>query len=106
MRKYVNLVDLVKSFQTSIYLKNRRGYSREGASLNFLEMIHFIYSFASLLVKQSAQVEAPGTRSSGSDVLLRRREWPVNLLDKPGEAETSCSSSSASQRMQASDFFT
>ena len=28
VQKYVNLVDLVKSFPTSIYLQNRRRYSR------------------------------------------------------------------------------
>ena len=50
MQKHVNIVDLVKSFRmsTSIYLKNRRRYSREQATKS-LEVFQFIYSFASLL---------------------------------------------------------
>ena len=55
MQKYVNLVDLVKSFPTSIYLKNRRRYSRERASQSSEEnSIH--YSFASSGLVRGASV--------------------------------------------------
>ena len=48
MQKQVNLVDLVKSFPTSIYLQNRRRYSRERAPRSLGEN-SIQYSFASLV---------------------------------------------------------
>ena len=55
-RKYVNVVDLINSILTSsfylhlfaTYLQNRRRYNRERAS-QCLEIIQFIYSFATLI---------------------------------------------------------
>jgi len=44
VQKYVSVVDLVKIFPLSIYLKNRRRYSRERASQS-LAVIQFIHSF-------------------------------------------------------------
>ena len=51
MHKYVNLVDLVMSFQTSIYLLLAKiGVDTAVKEpLTSLEVIEFIYSFASLV---------------------------------------------------------
>ena len=58
VHKYVNLVDLVTSFPTSIHCKRRRRYSRERGSQS-LEVIQFIFSFASL-TRMGARILLPG----------------------------------------------
>ena len=69
MQKYVNLVDVVKSFPTSIYLQNRRRYSRERAPRSLGEnSIH--YSFASLVRPHgSGGGDSGAVRSLGRDSL-------------------------------------
>ena len=75
VQKHENLVDLVKSFPTSIYLLNRRRCSRERASQSLEEnSIHF--SFASLI---------------GIDIRCSMKlNWKLN--DAPSTITTMCRS--------------
>ena len=94
-KKYANLVDLVKSFPTSIYLQ-RSASIQPRTSLSKLEVIYSLLLFIRLLNRAveapAADLAPPDDEAEARRVLVRERaEIPAAEQQEDGQHQACCS---------------
>ena len=79
MQKHVNLVDLVKSFPTNIYLQNLASIQKRTSPVRFAHLAEKSGkgSISNLSTKVSVAASDRGRRDGGT---LREDGWPLHLL--------------------------